>query len=172
MTYYMLASNYDAAMARETALQARLTVADQRADDLQSELTKAREWMRQFRDVAYGGFLDDDHLLRTQRGLDAFLAHQSAPAAKDQGEKIYEARTSKSAKAPEGLRPDQIVEVYGGGFQQIGSVARTDWRNVEKWRIADTAPAAKDEFNCTDGGHCGIGGYCDACPHVAKDDQP
>jgi hypothetical protein len=37
--------------------------------------------------------------------------------------------------------------------------------------IIKATPAAKDAFNCIDGGHCGTGGYCDACPHVAKDGE-
>lgn len=40
---YVYQADFDAALAREAALQARLTVADQQVDDLQAELTKARE---------------------------------------------------------------------------------------------------------------------------------
>jgi hypothetical protein len=47
-------------------LQQRLTAAEQRNATLES-------LVRQFQDVAYGGFLDDDHLLRMQRDIDAAL---------------------------------------------------------------------------------------------------
>jgi len=76
--------------------------------------------------------------------IDAALA-QSAPATDEQSGKIFEVRTSKAAKPPEGLRADQVVEAHGGGFQQIARVDRTDWRHVEKWRIADAATAAQGD---------------------------
>lgn len=25
-----------------------------------------------------------------------------------------------------------------------------------------------EKFICGDGGHCGVGGYCDSCPHLDK----
>lgn len=41
------AEDFDAALAREAALQARLNVADQRVDDLEALLTKARELLKE-----------------------------------------------------------------------------------------------------------------------------
>lgn len=80
----------------------------------QSELTKARELLSQFHDVAYGGFMDDDHLLRTRRDLDAFLAHQSAPAAKN--------LTKQSPNQCDGCQAGIPVEVnqYGTPLHRMG----------------------------------------------------
>ncbi|WAH56596.1 hypothetical protein LZ023_26820 [Pseudomonas silvicola] len=56
--------------AREAALQQRLNEADQRVDAMNGAIRLLRE----FRDVAYGGFLDNDHVRRTRTDLDAFLS--------------------------------------------------------------------------------------------------
>jgi hypothetical protein len=67
------------AVKERDALQQRLTIADQRVDDLQSELTKARELLK---DVGTSmGSTEGRRAARKK--IDAFiLAHQSAPAAK------------------------------------------------------------------------------------------
>ena len=67
--------------------------------------------------------------------------HQCATATYDG----FQLRNEKSAKPPKGTRPDWMVEAQGGGFQQIARVDRTDWRHVEKWRIADAAPATDEQ---------------------------
>ena len=51
---------------RAEALQQRLTAADERVDLLEGLL-------RQFQEVAHGGFLDDDHVRRIRRDVDAAL---------------------------------------------------------------------------------------------------
>lgn len=44
-------------------------------------------------------------------------------------------KSGKSARAPVGLKKDQIVEVFGGGQTQIARVDKTDWLHVEMWRV-------------------------------------
>lgn len=58
--------------AEVSALQQRLTIADQRVDDLQTDLTRARELLIGIRE-------DFDSYVEQ---VDTFLANQSAPAAK------------------------------------------------------------------------------------------
>lgn len=53
-------------VAQVGALQALLTAADERADVLE-------RFLRQFQEVAHGGFLDDDHVRRVRRDIDAAL---------------------------------------------------------------------------------------------------
>jgi len=60
--------------AENAALQHRLTITDQRVDDLQSDLTKARELLSE----VCGSIANCDHY----RKVCTYLSHQSAPAAK------------------------------------------------------------------------------------------
>ncbi len=74
--------------AENAALQRRLNTADQRVDDLQSDLTKAQALLR--RSVMS---VREQHCEENEaefdlpeplmRGIDAFLANQPVPAAKD-----------------------------------------------------------------------------------------
>lgn len=54
----------------------RLTAAEQRNATLEI-------LVRQFQGVAYGGFLDDDHLLRMQRDIDAALTKPTESGASE-----------------------------------------------------------------------------------------
>jgi predicted nucleic acid-binding Zn-ribbon protein len=65
--------------AENAALQQRLNVADQRVDELQSELTKARELISEWRHGRRLTLKDCSVLIQR---TDDFLAQQSAPAAK------------------------------------------------------------------------------------------
>ena len=71
---FVLAEQFDACEARNRALQQRLTAADEREDALERLL-------RQFQEVAHGGFLDDDHVRRVRRDIDAAIesAYGSKP---------------------------------------------------------------------------------------------
>lgn len=64
--------------AKNAALQQRLNIADQRVDELQSELAKARELLSRAERVLY-----EKGIWGAAQEIESYLAHQSAPAAKD-----------------------------------------------------------------------------------------
>ncbi len=58
----------------------------------------------------------------------------------------------------------------------LAAIEGCGWKDLETdiaaYLAHQSAPAAKVKFNCViNGGNCGTGGYCDACPHVAKGSQ-
>ncbi len=74
--YSIFIARKSAGKAQITALQQRLNIADQRADDLQSELTKAyRIFRAMIADCGLG--------LHWTNRINELLANRSAPAAKD-----------------------------------------------------------------------------------------
>lgn len=112
---------------RADALQQRLTVAEQRAGELEG--------------ILFGDLIEamDDlgsrHDLKRCREIAKDIRALKPAADAGFSSSEFTKKSGKSARAPVGLKKDQIVEVFGGGQTQIARVDKTDWRHVEMWRV-------------------------------------
>jgi cell division protein FtsB len=81
---YIYLADYERLQAENAALQQRLTIADQRIDDLGADMAKALELNEKVRELAFknNATMPNVAPYYIVRIRDAFRAHQSAPAAK------------------------------------------------------------------------------------------
>lgn len=109
------------------------------ADDLKQRLVTVDDELQRHKGM-YSSALDREsrfrHALMIANQRLAVFEGLSLKAG--QVDPRFTEKNDKRARAPCGLRKDQIVEVIGGGQTQIDRVDKTDWRNVEMWRIKST----------------------------------
>lgn len=155
--YEDVVAERDAALAREAALddhldaalrqvkanwdyaqdkQQRLTVAEQRAAVMEKALSRIAREHDCGCSPCTGSCTSQVALEITVDAMRDIAIAALKPAA-DSGfsSSEFTKKSGKSARAPVGLKKDQIVEVFGGGQTQIARVDKTDWRHVEMWRV-------------------------------------
>jgi hypothetical protein len=133
--------------AEIAALQQRLNVADQLVDELEAELAKTRELLTTGRSVVRGSEYKVNGGIAWLYGVENFLAHQSAPAVQ-----ALSMENQRVVPPEPPIAEPHPLEISMGPGARSGSV--------------QSAPAAKGDPECTDGGKCGIGGFCNGCEQV------